>query len=475
VLMDESSEFEDRAFEDEIQPVLNRFLSMQSEGKEVFFDVSEYEDLFDYFIERGEWKQAQGVLQQAVNQHPESQSFTLREVQLLMATGKSNRALKLLNAAEKLEPFNDEVLLLKAQLYSQIRKHEQALIYYQKALDSSHLNRIEILFEMAMEWYELKEYENGVAVLAELLVIQPDHDIALHEISHHYEAWGRIEAGIDFLKEFVTTHPFSAAAWFNLGELYMHSSHNSKALEAFDFATAINPSYGHSYFNKGMIFANLEQYKAAIQSFKESMKHDERNPLTLCYIGECYEKLEKYEQALDYYNQVLELDENWSDAWMGKSVVYEEFEEYTKAISMIKRALKILPEHITYLLQLAELYHKSGDSLQSKETYEKCVQSGPDFNEVWISYAEFIEQTEGVHEAINLMMEGMAYHEGDAEFYYRIAAFLFQAGNESHGLLFLGEALLENYDLHYRLFEHFPPAENNKTINHLISIYNSSS
>lgn len=473
--MEDSSGHEERAFNDEIKPVLKRFLSMQSVDKVLFFDVSEYEDLFDYFMEAGTWDQAEQVLQMARKQHPEINSFNVREAQLLMVFGKANKAMSLLNQAEKIEPFSEDILLLKAQLYSQIRQHKKALQYFEKSLEHALENRIEILLDMAMEWYELQDFDKAIQLLKDLLKEAPDHEVALHEIAHCYEASGRTDLGIDFFNSFLSTHPFEAAGWFNLGEMYMRLEENKKALEAFDYATAVNEEYAHSYFNKGVIFANMEDYESALKCFTECSNYEGKNPLTLCYIGECHEKMEDYNQALSFYDKVIELDENWSDAWMGKSVVYEISGEYLKALKAINRALAILPEHVTYMVQTAKLHSKLNDVSSAIDFFEKAVQTGPDYSEVWIAYAEFMEENSSLVEAIHLMMEGLAYCEGEAEFYYRLSAFLLKSGNESEALLFLGEALLEDYDLHTLLFEYFPEAANNKNINHLIAIYNSSS
>ncbi len=80
--MEDSSGFEDRAYEEELKHTVNRFLEMQSSDKEYFFDVNQFEDLFDYFLENGEWDEAETVVRIARKQHPFANSINIREAHL---------------------------------------------------------------------------------------------------------------------------------------------------------------------------------------------------------------------------------------------------------------------------------------------------------------------------------------------------------------------------------------------------------
>ena len=469
--MEDNSGFEDRAYEEELKHTLDRFLEMQSSEKEYFFDISQFEALFDHFLENGEWESAVIIIRMAHQQHPSSNSIHIREAHLNMALGKINNALSILNRAEKIEPFNEDILLLKAQVFSQMRRPQKALQYYERALCNAVENRSEIMLDMAMELEEMEDFPRAIEVLKELLEVDAENEIALHEISHCYESMDEPDGGIGFFNAFLEQHPFSASGWFNLGEMYMRQELNEKALESFDFATAINEEYAHSYFNKGVIFANNSDFLSALSCFKDCAEYEGMNPLTTCYIGECYEKVGEYALALDYYNQVLEMDERWSDAWMGKAVIHELMGEDRIALAMIKNALKSLPEHTDYLLFFGMIKGKLGDLEEAVNAFEKAININPESIRVWLEYSEFMDRREGAAEAIDILMEGMIYHEEGPEFNYRLAAYLLKASREAEALIYLGEALLEDYEKHKLFLNYYPEAINNQNVLHLLEIY----
>jgi len=469
--MEENFGFEEHEFNEGLKQTLDRFKEMITSGKEYFFDVDQFEDLIDYFLDRGEFESSGEVLEHALKQHPFSNSIKIRLAQQNFAGGQINNALSILNQTEKIEPLNEDIILLKAEIFSQMRNHKKALQYYSKALERATFNKVEIMIDMALELEEMQRYGKAIEVLQDLIIIDPENEIALHEINHCFIMSEQPENGVDFFVSFVDEHPFSSTGWFNLGELYMRLEMNDKAIESFDFATAINEDYAHSYFNKAIIFANQGDYLSALNAFKECAEYEGVNPLTLCYIGECYEKLDDYNLALSYYDQVIEIDDRWSDAWMGKAVVYELMGEDKQALKMIKKAIESLPENAEYRLLQARVYDHLGNEIEAEKAYEKVIELNPDEKEPWLDYAGFLDKIGKVNLAIEILLEGLAMTEDYPEFFYRLCACMLKAGREAEALMFLGDGLLEDYEKYPSLFNYYPEAQNNLNVNQLIEIY----
>jgi tetratricopeptide (TPR) repeat protein len=165
------------------------------------------------------------------------------------------------------------------------------------------------------------------------------------------------------------------------------------------------------------------------------------------------------------------MDDRWSDAWMGMAVIHELKGEYKVASTMIKNALKSIPDHADYLLFYAMIKEKLGDFEGAINTYEKAINVNPENLRVWIEYSEFVDKNKGADEAVTIMFEGMVYNEEQAEYYYRMVAYLLKTGRESEALIYFGEALLEDYENHHLLFSYYPEAINNQNINQLLEIY----
>ncbi len=91
----------------------------------------------------------------------------------------------------------------------------------------------------------------------------------IYEISFCYEFANKTEDSISYFQSYIDKYPFSKAAWFNLGIAYNNIDLYEKAIEAYDFAIAIDDNFSSAYFNKANSLANIGMYKDAIVAYKE--------------------------------------------------------------------------------------------------------------------------------------------------------------------------------------------------------------
>ena len=77
------------------------------------------------------------------------------------------------------------------------------------------------------------------------------------------------------------------------------------AIDAYDFAIAIDENFASGYFNKAHALANLGNYYEAISLYRETFKYEDPEAYTYHYIGECFEKAGKLEEAVEQYQEAV--------------------------------------------------------------------------------------------------------------------------------------------------------------------------
>ncbi|HAH58423.1 MAG TPA: hypothetical protein DCL86_09765, partial [Bacteroidales bacterium] len=100
-------------------------------------------------------------------------------------------------------------------------------------------------------------------ILKKVLEIEPDNETIIFEIAFCFEITNQPEEAINYFSGFTDKYPYSHYAWFNLGIAYNNIELYEKAIEAFDFAIAIDPSFSSAYFNKANAFVAIEKYTLA--------------------------------------------------------------------------------------------------------------------------------------------------------------------------------------------------------------------
>ena len=102
---------EDKAsysYEDELKEAVQKFERMRKNNENYFFDVIEFENIIDYYIENNNSIKAFEAATLASEQHPNSVSIQLRKARVLLDRGRAVDALKILKKLENIEPGNHE-------------------------------------------------------------------------------------------------------------------------------------------------------------------------------------------------------------------------------------------------------------------------------------------------------------------------------------------------------------------------------
>ena len=98
---------------------------------------------------------------------------------------------------------------------------------------------------------------------------------------------------LTYYLKYLEEEPFSDSAWYNLGIIYNKLESYEKAMEAYDYALAINSQNTFAIFNKGNILSNLERYTDAIPVYHEYLENEPDSFEAMTYLAECYEKMRR--------------------------------------------------------------------------------------------------------------------------------------------------------------------------------------
>lgn len=433
---------------------VERFEELASRNESIYFDVSDFEEIIDYYQFTGIFKEALNVSDYAIGLHGGSITLMLKKAQLLASFNKEDHALKILTEVETLEPSNNDIFLTKGAIYSQLRNYEKAIEEYNKAIFGAEEPDY-VYCNIAFEYENLGNFDKTLEYLSKALEVNPDNDLAIYEAAYCFDLLSLTEEGISFFHRLIDRNPYSSEAWFNLGVSYINAGLYEKALEALDYALAIDEDHEHSWFHKGYVLNLMERYQEAIEAFNQSISEEEADPMKYYYIGECYEKLEAFTHAREYFLKATEMDPEISDAWVGIGICELENDKPEQALTYFQRGLDLDPENPGYLCLIASTYATLNRYADACSTYEKAVLIEPGDIETWLDYAETVAGHK-MSKATAIIKRGIKEVPDSTILVYRLAAYLFISGKEKEGLYYLEEALSANHQGHQSLLDKFP-------------------
>ncbi|MCC7302766.1 MAG: tetratricopeptide repeat protein [Bacteroidia bacterium] len=444
--------------------LIQRFEAMLGSGVLYYFESQDYEEIIEYYFEQNDPPKAMKAIDLGLKQFPFSQAFNIKKAQLLSLQNRTQEALNLIGKVEMMEGHSHELLLTKGGIYSQMGLSDQAIQCYKEAAKISSDDIAEVFLYIAYEFESLGSYADAIFYLKKSLTREPSSDTALYEISYCFDTSERSEDAVKYFIAFTDEHPYSQVAWFCLGVSYARLGLFEKAIDAYEYAIAIDENFSSAYFNKANSLANLSHYDDAIRVYKEVLERENPEVLTYYYLGECYEKKEDYQQALIHYKKATTLDPDLPDAWMGMGVVLDQLGRLQEGIHYMKKAIHLSPQVGDYWHIFGEVQMRLGFQEEAEGAFKKVIDLDPENTEVWMDYADLMFEQKMDEDAIGILSEGIKHHPDNAELQYRMAACLMNLGERQEGMKFLQNGLSLDYDKHAELFEYFPQLRENSAV-----------
>lgn len=454
---------EDDGIDSQFNSELERFEEMIKNKEAYYFDSEILEQIIDHFIIKNQLKKGLTAIEFAAEQHPTNKTFELRRAQILSTTGKLKESLLILQELEKSEPYNTEVLVTKASIFSQLRDHENAIKYFEKAIDNAaeyeeDWEVEDIRFDLALEYESIHDYNNAIKELQKLLKSSPENESAIYEIAYCYERIGDFDKCIEYYNMYIDNNPYSFTAWYNLGNIYFLKNNIEKALWAYDYSVIINPDFSSAHFNMGNTYMQIGEYQKALVSYSKCLEIDGDDALTMAYLAEAYERLERYDEALDYYEQSKEINPEIAEPWLGIGIIKELQGFTTEAIQYLTRAAEIQEDNSNYKLVLAEALFKAERFIEAEAQLELALQLDPKYSDAIVLMAR-VKSEFSLEDAIEFIasQEHLQDLSSDVRVFFSIL--LWKNGQKTEALLLFKKEYLIDANSAKTLFLHFPEAQ----------------
>ncbi len=451
----EEEDYKDGAFQDDLE----KFEAMMQHGSSVFFDSDRLEMMLDHFLMNNHFKKALVCVNHGLYHFPGNPTFKVRKAQVLSATGKLNEALNLLMEVEKLVSDDQEYILTRASVHSQLRDAKSAIRYFERALQQSEgEEKDEIYLDLSMEYQAMSDLKSAIRILKEALDSNPENETAVYELAFCYDQLGDVEKAIGCYEKYLDVNPYSFTTWYNLGNAYSKADDYEKAAWAYDYSILINDGFSSAYFNLGNTYISLGKYRSAIETFEKCIELDGEDAVTLDYIGEAHEQLEEYELALHYYKRSMDLAPELPDPWLGTGIVLDLMGRSAEGIHFIRKAAEMESMNPDYWHVLAGCALKLEFINEAEEALKKGLSLLPSSEEILVDYAKLIALTD-MELAISTLEEYGEEHELNGESRLLLIKLYWLSGRQSDALLLYKDLVFLHATVAKKLFLHFEEAE----------------
>ncbi|MCD7973255.1 MAG: tetratricopeptide repeat protein [Candidatus Azobacteroides sp.] len=350
--------------------LLSRYERMIQNGKSVYFDSDEFEEIADFYDMREDSNAVKTVIDEGLKQHPGHHGLLLKKVKTLIFDRSYDEALSLANHLT-VNPTDSDTLLLKAEIFLNTNNPQSALSIFDVILEQSEdeydfldisdiLKSVE-MFREAVLYLEkgIEKFPNSIDLYREI----GDNNRLLEEYDKAIVAYNKV----------LDIDPYSAEDWTDLGELYSLNGNYEKAIEAFDFSLIIDEDDDRTLYMKGNNLILNGNYEKAVETFLEytQINNDDETPYIL--ISECYTEMQDFEKAK--YYALKALDVNKESILSLKKIIYLllDREAFLESLPYLERAIELLPTDSNLLFLKADVLMSLDKLKEAEENYIQAL------------------------------------------------------------------------------------------------------
>jgi len=391
---------EDEFFDDD---VFRRFEEMLNTNKNYFFDLDDFLEIIDEYMMLANYNVAKKAIDLALDQYPNNVDILLYKAEFYSLIDQLENAEKVIENIKQIEPNRVEIPLLEAELYSRKNMHQKAIVSLKKALIVAE-DKLEVFEMLTLEYLYLENYKAALDTSLKSLDYDQGNATALYNAITCFDLLEETTQAIIFLKKQVKVQPFNEVAWSLLGKKYIEIYDYDLALEAFEFAIAIDDKFLGAYYDKAFVLSKKELFLKAINCYEQTLVIADPTAFTYYHLAKIFAQLDNQEAAVENYLLALHEDPGHVKSWIKLIKLKMDMQQYNEALVLSNKALDVIQNESILDLQ-SEIYLLLKQTDKAIQSLEKSLKLGMPRIFSILKLADLYKQTNQIEAYRNLLIE----------------------------------------------------------------------
>ncbi len=420
-------DFEPDFWDEEQLGLIRRFENMLKDNRVEYFDVNEFVDIIDYYVDFYQSSQASKAIDMALKFHPYSTEILIKKAQSLLLKNDLNKALEVIKLARSLEETNPEVYICWGVYYLKRGQQSQAKKQFSTAIELAEQDEIfDVYLVIARAYKSENNLQQAIIYIVELLEKEPGNPELVFELANCYHESGDYDEEIKLYDDVLASDPFEELIWYQKGDAHWELGEIGKAIESFEFAIAIDPRFTLPVVDLADLYIEQGMYQKAIDVLTEYIRYDSELATVYCFLAECYLKLGDYNKSLETYEKALAIDPEYGATWFGIGEVYYNEHQYHESYLYFRKALKLNPTNGAYWRYLGAVQLELGFDKHGIRSFERATHYSPNDKESWIMRFITAYFGQGIESAYEIACQAIEIFQTEAEFYFHKTACLIE-------------------------------------------------
>ena len=417
-------------YESDSDPLISRFEQALREDAPLFFDVEEFEEIADYYLETGQLQRARKAIDMGGAQHPYATVFAAKMARYLVQASQLDEAEDAIQRAEGLSPNHPDIEWARGMLLMRQGRTNDAIQSLRKAIQNSD-DPFPIQGTLASIYSGAGMFTHAIRTLKAMLQEEPEDAHLLYLLAINFDMSNRDDKAVSFFETYLNDYPYSETAWYHLGVAQFRQGQLEQAKRSLGFATTIDEKFSAALFDLGRIHEDQEDWTQAIDYYDQSMPEGERNGYTLYRKGVCLQSLERNPEATSAFQEAIELDEELDEAWIELAVLHGEAGNTLKGAQLAQKAIALDPDNPDYHMVAHDLFVQLGLQREAAKSLQLILHTLRVENpRGLLEYARILVEMNHIESAITVLEAGVQRYADDPEMWAVYFGFLWNLASD---------------------------------------------
>lgn len=321
------------------------------------------------------------------------------------------KALQEFQEALKYDPKAGGIYVKCGSLFLKLKKVDQAILEFQKALSASYEIPYMIHFLLGVAYHSNQQWDQAISEYQKVITLEPTHVGSYISLADLYYQRSDLLSAQAYLEKGVGQMPDMPVLWFKLGLIYGKEKKFKEAIDAVKKAVDLKEHWMEARLSLALFYEAVEEKKQALREYEEILKIAPlnipvyRRMATLYHAQGETDKAEKIYQLLkdlypedainfvalgylaikkgkpDVAIQILEearLKKVGSvELYFLLGLAYEAKQSFAQAVEIYKQGMQLYGENDQLNFHIGNCFYEQGQVIQAETFLQKAIQLNP--------------------------------------------------------------------------------------------------
>ncbi len=325
--------------------------------------------------------------------------------------------------------------------------HELIKNWPQRGMILSGFSAGAIILCIVVTRQQLGYWRNSEALFQHAIAMTEDNPVAHNQLGTAFFNQGKMDEAINQYQEAVRLQPSYADPYYNLGNALVKNGQTDEAIRQFQEYIDLNPNDPFAHYNLATAFYNEGQLDEAISQYREAIHSEPGYVDAHNNLGIALGRKGQLDEAIKQFREVIRLKPDFAEAYDNLGIALLNQNQIGGAISQFQEAIRLNGNNAPAHNNLGIALDREGRTDEAISQYQQAIRLAPGYAQAYNNLGADFAARGRFDEAIADYRQAIQIDSNRPETFFRLGMALGQSGRIQEAVAQYREALRLNPDL----------------------------